>query len=119
MSTPGFAGWVRETTFNLSLTQAAIVELLYIHRDQGELSPQRLRRYQGVEIGSRSLCAYLGRRGLIEPVSEMLGTYRLTEAGTLTARLLVLAGFQAEFGRCSSVDVQDVQRVADLDWMLD
>lgn len=107
-----FANWTRRTAFNLTLTQTAISNLLHMLDWEEQLrSPNGSRdglvpakvcdvEQYGVQLWTPSEAAYLQRRGLIkhaERVKNSTNNYTLTEAGTLTARLLVVAGFQNHY----------------------
>lgn len=104
-----FANYTRQTAFSLTMSQAAIAQLLDMEVsaypcDSGP-PPDGLRNWMrpeyGCHIATKSIAAYLQRRGLIThatgPGCE--DNWMLTEAGKLLAPLLKEAGFKPRMRR--------------------
>lgn len=104
-----FRRWTRDTVFCLTLRGPAVPTLLAMHRWEAEIQDPGHRWYDqaapsakdpdsyGYSVYDRGQANYLEKRGLIRlarHLSNNVHNYVLTEAGRLTARLLLCAGFE-------------------------
>lgn len=105
-----FSSYTRSTAFTLTMSQSAIQELLDL-----EVFDWRRDGY-GVSFCNRSVCAYLQRRGLIEPATEVgcRDNFQLSNAGLLLCPLLREAGFKSEY---KVVEDQQGRRTIEKNWV--
>ena len=107
-----FARWTKRTAFSLTLTEAAISNLLSILDWEDKLcDPEETCNglipgrccdpdEYGFALWGRNEAAYLERRGLIRLANKAKNApcnYVLTEPGIHTARLLACAGFKNHY----------------------
>ena len=92
-----FAEWSRSTSFNISLTQWAITELLILAAYEDAAKAAGAPNI-GLSFTLKSCTNYLRRRGLIDrcQLDGYQGNWTLTEAGRHVVALLRLAGFSTE-----------------------
>lgn len=90
---PIFKQWVTSSAFNLSLTEGAIQDLLFMHHchEDARSHGKDPDEYGHPFTGERTSAGYLMRRGLIEWKGD---GYSLTESGRLVCLLLREAGFK-------------------------
>lgn len=110
-----FANYVRESSFNLTLSSAMIGALLVIRRDQD--NPRLKHGFCYSRMASNALY----RRGLIIPTSQPVEKawtespawpyiYELTTAGKLVTDLLIEAGFKyPDHGLPAEEEVSEVE----------
>lgn len=94
-----FSQWSRSSAFNLSLSEPAIHELIFMYNEETAIraAGHDVETY-GNYMYDKMRVSYLVRRGLIRRVDRdgFHGNFCLTTEGSLVAQLLLAAGFKTE-----------------------